>query len=45
MYDVSLRLNVKIRKEERQFSKEVNSLFKRLEKSNNDIEKELYAEK
>lgn len=35
----------KLEKEERQFSNEVNSLFKRLEKSNNDIEKELYAEK
>ncbi|AVQ34847.1 DUF4041 domain-containing protein [Staphylococcus kloosii] len=35
----------KLEKEERQFNNEVNSLFKRLEKANNDIEKELYAEK
>ncbi|MEJ7218420.1 DUF4041 domain-containing protein [Staphylococcus gallinarum] len=35
----------KIEKEEKQFGNEVKTLFKRLEKSNNDVEKELYAEK
>lgn len=35
----------KIAKEETQFSNEIKNLFKRLEKSQNDIEKELYADK
>lgn len=35
----------KIEKEETQFGNEVKSLFKRLEKSQSDIEKELYADK
>ncbi|PTF18033.1 DUF4041 domain-containing protein [Staphylococcus haemolyticus] len=35
----------KIEKEERQFGNEIKSLFKRLEKSQHDVEKELYADK
>lgn len=35
----------KIAKEETQFGNEIKNLFKRLEKSQNDIEKELYADK